>query len=381
MIYFDNAATTFPKPEVVYEAMKNFMSHIGANPGRSAHKLSLNAARVVFETRDAIAEIFNVPDSKQIVFTSNATESLNLGIQGLLSEGDHVITTSMEHNSVMRPLRYLEGSRGIQITVVNCSSEGELDLDSLRSSIRGDTKLIVINHASNVIGTILPIEEIGNISKDIPFMVDAAQTAGAYPIDVERSNIDLLAFTGHKGLLGPTGSGGLYIREGLDLKPLKFGGTGSNSEREEQPDLFPDKYESGTLNTVGIAGLGAAVKFIMERGVDRIRSHEVDLTKRMLSGLGDIEGVTIYGTRDADKQTATVSINIDGLEPSQVGYLLDREFDIMTRVGLHCSPAAHKTIGMLPKGTIRLGMGYFNTADQVDFALNAIHRIVRKGVK
>ncbi|MFH1624677.1 MAG: aminotransferase class V-fold PLP-dependent enzyme, partial [Pseudomonadota bacterium] len=348
MIYLDNAATSFPKPEVVYEAMKGFMSDIGANPGRSAHKLSLDSARVVFETREALAELFHVSDSKQIVFTCNATESLNLGILGLLNEGEHVVTTSIEHNSVMRPLRYLEQKKGVRITIVDCSAKGELDLDILRSAIGKDTKLVAVNHASNVMGTILPIEEIGKIAEGIPFLVDAAQTAGVYPIDVEGSNIDLLAFTGHKGLLGPTGVGGLYIKEGLELQPLKYGGTGSNSEREEQPDFLPDKYECGTLNTVGIAGLGAGVRYVIEEGIDEIRLQEIELTKRLLSGLEAIRGVTIYGTKDAKKQTATVSINVDGLEPSHVGYILDREFDIMVRVGLHCAPSAHKTIGTLP---------------------------------
>jgi cysteine desulfurase/selenocysteine lyase len=375
MIYFDNACTSFPKPPAVVDAIRDYFFHVGSSPGRSGHRLALEAGRQVFETRENLSRLFNVPRSEHVVFTSNATDALNLAIMGLLAEGDHVITPSMEHNSVMRPLNYLLKKGIIDLTIVQCSKEGHIDLDALKRSIRKNTRLIAVNHASNVVGTIAPLEEIGKISGDIPFLVDVAQSAGAVPLDVETMGIGLLAFTGHKSLYGPQGTGGLSVREGIDLKPLRMGGTGSKSESWDHPDFLPDKYECGTPNTPGIIGLGEGVKFVLHEGVDRIRQHEMMLTQSLLTGLEDIEGIAVYGPKNPEAQTPTVSITVNGVQASEVGYRLDREFDIMARVGLHCNPGAHKTIGTFPHGTVRLSMGYFNTPEEVDQVLESLREI------
>ncbi len=375
MIYFDNACTSFPKPAAVVSAIQEYLLNIGSSPGRSGHRLALDAARLIFEARESLSQLFHVPRSEQVVFTSSATDALNLAILGLLKEGDHVITPSMEHNSVMRPLNYLLKKGIIDLSIVPCSEEGHIDLDSLKGSIKKNTRLMAVNHASNVVGTIAPLEEIMEISREIPFLVDAAQSAGAVPIDVEAMGIDLLAFTGHKSLYGPQGTGGLFVREGIDLKPLRLGGTGSQSESWDHPDFLPDKYECGTPNTPGIAGLGEGTRFVLHEGVERIRQHEIELTRSLLEGLEGIEGITVYGPRKPHEQTATVSINVKGMEASEVGYRLDREFDIMTRVGLHCNPATHKTIGTFPHGTVRLSMGYFNTQEEVGQVLEALREI------
>ena len=294
---------------------------------------------------------------------------------GLLVEGDHVIVPSMEHNSVMRPLNYLLRKGIIDLSIVPCSKEGHIDLDALKRSIRKNTRLIAVNHVSNVVGTIAPLEEIGTISGEIPLLVDAAQSAGAVPIDIEKMGIDLLAFTGHKSLYGPQGTGGLFVGEGIDLKPLRMGGTGSKSESWDHPDFLPDKYESGTPNTPGLAGLAEGVKFVLHQRVDDIQKHEMRLTQALLEGLGDIEGITVYGPGNSEEQTPTVSINVRGREASEVGFRLDREFEIMTRVGLHCNPGTHKTIGTFPHGTVRLSMGYFNTHEEVGQVLEALREI------
>ncbi len=382
MIYFDNAATSWPKPRGVAEAMTHYLAEIGASPGRSGHRLAVDAARVVYGAREAVAELFGAPDPLRVVFGANVTEALNLALNGLLRPGDHVITTSMEHNSVMRPLRALV-REGVQITVVRCSSEGALAPADLETAIRPGTRLIVLNHASNVVGTLLPVAEAGCIARrhNILLLVDAAQTAGAYPIDVQADAIDLLAFTGHKSLYGPMGTGGLVIGERVDaaqLKPLKRGGTGSRSEYEEQPEFLPDLCESGTPNAVGLAGLAASTRWILSQGVERIRTHELGLTGQLLAGLAAIPGVTVYGTRDPARQTATVSFNIAGLGPSEVGLRLDDDYEIMCRVGLHCSPAAHRTLGTFPVGTVRFGLGAFNTAEEVDSGLAAVATLARQ---
>ncbi|MDI6703287.1 MAG: aminotransferase class V-fold PLP-dependent enzyme [bacterium] len=377
MIYFDNASTSWPKPEIVYKSMESCMRKC-ANPGRSGHKMSIEAGRIVYNTRELIGELFGVKKPNQIIFTSNGTLALNLGIKGLLKKGDHVITSSLEHNSVMRPLRYLEGKGKIEITVVWCSEDGRLDVKEIEKAIKDNTRLVVITHASNVIGTILPIKEVGRIVKryNILFMVDAAQTAGVLPINVEDFCIDLLAFTGHKSLFGPQGTGGLYIREGIEIEPLTQGGTGSNSELEVHPDFLPDKYESGTHNTVGLAGLGAGVRFILEEGIENIRNREKELTSFLLKALKDMDEITIYGPKDPELQTSIVSFNINGLESNEAGYVLDQAFDIMTRTGLHCAPSAHKTIGTFPRGTIRFSLGYFNTKEEIDCAVKSLKKIL-----
>jgi cysteine desulfurase family protein len=383
VIYFDNAATSWPKPPGVTEAMAHFMNHVGANPGRSGHRLSVEAGRIVYQAREAVAELFHVKDPLRVVFGANVTEALNLALCGYLRPGDHVVTSSMEHNSVMRPLRALavgDCDGAIELTVVPCSPEGFLDPSGLEAALRPETVIIALNHASNVCGSLLPVCEAGALARQhgCLLLVDAAQTAGAYPMDMEADGIDLLAFTGHKALGGPMGTGGLIIGERVDLerlRPLKRGGTGSRSEQEEQPDFLPDMCESGTANTVGLAGLAAGVRWVMERGVETIRQHEVELAQRLIDGLRDIRGVSVYGGLDATRQTATVSFNIAGLEPSEVGLCLDDDYEIMCRVGLHCAPAAHKTLGTFPTGTVRFGLSAFSTHDEVHAALEAVRSI------
>ncbi len=378
IIYFDNAATSWPKPAAMMAAMINYNDVIGGSPGRSGHQRSLDAGRIILETREALAELFECGDSFRIAFTKNATEALNIAIYGILKPGDHVITSSMEHNSVMRPLRYLE-TQGVQLSVVSCSGDGRLDPEDVRAAIRPQTRLLVVTHASNVTGTIQPIADLGKIARNhgILFCVDAAQTAGALAINVDEMAIDLLAFSGHKSLFGPQGTGGLYIREGLEkqLRPLMMGGTGSRSEFEGQPDFMPDKFESGTPNTIGLAGLGAGVRFVLAEGVEAIRCKEEYLTARFVEGIAALPGVTVYGPPDAASRTAVVSFNIAGVSPSEAALELDERFGILCRPGLHCAPAAHRTIGTFSQGTIRFGFGYFNKDEEIAMALEAIRSL------
>jgi cysteine desulfurase family protein len=381
VIYLDNAASSWPKPDETWQAMEHFMRFVGANPGRSGHRLSVEAGRILIEARDALAELFGIDDPLRIVFTRNATESLNLAIHGILKPGDHCITTSMEHNSVMRPLRALE-QKGLELTVVPSSPQGELDPQGVEKAIKKNTRLIVTTHASNVVGTLMPVADVGEIARahGIPFCIDAAQTAGAYLIDVEAMKIDLLAFTGHKSLYGPQGTGGLYLREGLEekLDPLMRGGTGSRSESQEQPDFMPDKYESGTPNTVGVAGLGAGARFCLAQGVAHIRAKEEGLTRMLIEGLKSISGVTLYGCGDAKRQVAICSFTIHDRSPSEITMELDEKFGIMSRPGLHCAPAAHQTINTSPQGTVRLSPGYFNTEEDIAVALEAVGKIAAR---
>jgi cysteine desulfurase/selenocysteine lyase len=379
MIYFDNAATSWPKPPGVSQAMVHFTEAIGANPGRAAHRQAVESGRIVYGAREAVCELFHAPDPLRLVFGKNVTEALNLAVRGLLRSGDHVVTSSMEHNSMMRPLRALE-REGVEVTVVECSDQGVLDPAGVEAAIRPDTKLVALNHASNVIGTLLPVAEVGALcrQRNLLLLVDAAQTGGAYPVDVQADGIDLLAFTGHKSLGGPMGTGGLILGDRVDetqLRPLIRGGTGSRSEYEVQPDFLPDMCESGTPNVVGLAGLQAGVRWVLERGVEAIRAHEEALTHQLLEGLLAIPGVSVYGTLDPELQTATVSFNIEGLSPSDVGLRLDDEYGILTRVGLHCAPTAHKTIGTFPTGTVRFGLSAFTTIEEVQFALYAVRQL------
>ena len=381
MIYLDNAATSYPKPKEVGQAMMYFLEKIGATPGRSSHRLSIESARILYQARESLAELFNVDDPLRIIFTLNVTEALNLALKGLLRPGDQVITSSMEHNSVMRPLCELE-KRGVEVKVIPCSSQGVFDPVDLERAIKKNTKLIVLNHGSNVIGSLLPITVVGEIAKrhHILFLVDTAQTAGCYPLDIKKDNIDLLAFTGHKALYGPPGTGGLVIGERVDTKkliPLKVGGTGSHSEFEEQPDFLPDIYESGTPNIVGLNGLKEGVRFVLAEGVDKIHQHEKNLIIRLIEGLKEIPEVTLYGGDYRKEQVAVVSFNLKDKWPSEVGMRLDEEYDIMCRVGLHCSPATHKTIGTFPRGTVRFSMSWFNTLEEVDQAIIAIRDIAK----
>jgi len=377
-IYFDNAATSWPKPTCMIEAMVDFNNNIGANPGRSAHRLSIEAARILFNIRELMASLIGAKDPDTIIFTRNATEGLNILIHGLLKPGDHVITTSMEHNSVMRPLRSKE-KEGIEITVIKSSSEGELDPKDVLKAIKKNTTLIITTHASNVVGTIMPIDEIAKIARerDIIYCIDGAQTVGSVNIQVKEQLIDILVFTGHKSLYGPQGTGGIYLKKGLEkrIKPLEQGGTGSRSEYEEHPDFMPDRFESGTPNTIGIAGLGASIDYIKTLGVENIRKKEMHLTKLFLDAVTSIKGVKVYGVNDVNKKIPVVSFNIKGMMPSDISYILDREFNIMSRPGLHCAPSAHRTIGSFPEGTVRFGFGMFNTEEEIKIAAEAIEKI------
>lgn len=376
MIYLDNAATTWPKPETVIEAMTACLREAGANPGRGGHRMSLAAGRIILETRELLAELIKAENAVRVVFTGNATESLNLAIKGVLRPGEHVITSAMEHNSVTRPLQAL-CAQGVEITVVPCTPEGYLDPADVRAAIRKNTRMIALIHASNVTGTIMPVKEIGALAREqgVLYLVDAAQTMGYLDIDVQQMNIDLLAFPGHKSLYGPQGTGGLYIREGVDLSPLKEGGTGSSSESLEQPEVMPDRFESGTLNTVGLAGLGAGIKYINAQGLGNIRAHGQKILKRLLAGLREISGVTLYGPGQADRQVPVVSFNVKNLGSSEVAFVLDRVYDIACRSGLHCAPGAHRTVGTLESGTVRLSLSHQNTEEEVDRTLEAIAEI------
>lgn len=381
VIYLDNAATSWPKAPGVAAAMVRFLEEVGANPGRSGHRRSIEAGRIVDDARASLAQLFHAPDPLRVVFSANATEALNLALQGLLRPGDHVVTSSVEHNSMMRPLRALE-TTGVALTIVPCAADGACDPAQVEAAIRPATRLIAITHASNVIGTLLPVAAVGEIARrhDLWLLVDAAASAGAIPIDVVRESIDLLAFTGHKSLYGPMGTGGLVIGERVDparLRPLKWGGTGSRSDREEQPDFLPDCYESGTLNAVGLAGLAAAVHWLLERGMPAIRERQISLVQRLIDGLARMDGVTLHGTRDARRQAAPVSFTLRGISPSDAALRLDEEHGVLCRVGLHCAPAAHRTIGTFPAGTIRFAPGSFTTEGEIDAAIAAVAALLR----
>lgn len=381
MIYLDNAATSWPKPQSVVDAVSDFMTNVGANPGRSGHRLSMEAERIRLGTRELIAELFGGSDPFRVIFTLNVTEAINFFMGGLISEGCRVVTTSMEHNAVMRPLRNLESSVGIEIVMVPTKVDGTLDIDAMEKALEDGADMAVVNHASNVSGTIVNIGEVGRLTRrlGVPLLVDAAQTAGCVPIDIEKEMIDILAFTGHKGLLGPTGTGGIVFGSDFDcerLPPAIFGGTGSRSEMEYQPDFLPDKYESGTVNIAGIAGLGEGVRWILDKGVNNIRAHEVEVTDNMIQKLSEIEGVKVIGTGNAKLQTATVSFVVNGMDVSEVAVSLCDDFDVMCRVGLHCAPRAHMTLGTFPKGTVRFGMGPFTTLEEVDSAVKAVGAVV-----
>lgn len=378
-VYLDNAATTYPKPAAVINAMVDFMTNIGCNPGRGGYEMSLQSGRIVYETRNKLNHMFNGPGTDNVIFTQNITASLNIAMKGMFKNGWHIITTSMEHNSVIRPLRQLESEKGIKTTIVQCSEDGTLDPHDIIKAITKDTKAVVMTHASNLVGTILPISEVGRICKEhgLYFIVDTAQTAGTLDIDFKESNIDILAFTGHKGLLGPQGIGGFLISDRAnDITSCCFeGGTGSKSHMDVQPDFLPDKFESGTLNTPGIAGLKAGIDFISKEGIKTIRYHESELTHAFIEGLKSIDGIKIYGPQDSKKQTSTVSINIEDMDPGEISYILDSSYGIMTRSGIHCTPHAHKTIGSFPKGTVRFSIGYFNTREEIDYVLSSLKEI------
>lgn len=379
MIYLNNAATTKDKPKEVFEAVQKFILGNNVSPGRGADILSVEADSILTEARGSLARLFNAKDPKQIVFTLNCSDALNTAIKGVLKHGDHVLISSIEHNSIVRPLRSLE-RQGVEVEIVPVDPKTcEVDPQELSKRFKKNTKLVAMLHASNVIGAVQPIEEIGRLTKKngVLFLIDAAQTAGVYDIDVQRMNIDLLAFAGHKGLMGPQGTGGLYIKEGIDIEAFRHGGTGSQSELETQPEIMPDKFETGTPNTPGIAGLKASVDFILREGTDKIKQHSQELTGILLDGLRSIERIDIYGPLDAKKQASVVSFNIRGVEPKTVGDILEKKFGIIVRTGLHCAPFCHKTIGTFPKGTVRVSTGYFNGESDVKAAVDAIKAIAR----
>lgn len=375
MIYLDNAATTWPKPDSVWEAVIECGKHKCGNPGRSGHRLALESAREVFAAREAVAALFNAGDSSYIIFTWNATGALNTALKGFLRSGDHVITSSMEHNSVMRPLHALSEKGLITYTVVPCSPRGELDPDDVKKVITRSTRLIVLTHASNVCGTILPVKEVKKLLPEIPLLIDAAQTVGCLPIDVQDSGIDMLAFPGHKGLFGPMGTGGLYIGKEIHLVPFIEGGTGSRSEELSHPDFLPDSLEAGTRNVPGLSGLRAGIEFIRRENVQTILDYKISLTKLLIEGLSEIGKIRIHGIQNPEKQTAIVSVTAAGIEPGEMARKLDDDFCIATRAGLHCAALAHQTLGTYPYGTVRLSMSYFNTKDEMLQAVRAIESI------
>ncbi len=377
MIYLDNAATSFPKPESVYQAVDHFNRDIGANPGRSGYATARKAGQIVAETRRLLAQLFHVEEPTQIVFTSNATEALNLGLKGLLLPGNHIVTTVTDHNSVLRPLRSLVERRHVEVTWVECDGTGFVDPEDIRAALRSDTKLVCITHASNVTGIVHDISTISALVHEngTLLMVDAAQTAGCVPIDVQEMQIDLLAFTGHKGLLGPQGTGGLYIKPGIEIQPFREGGTGSQSSSDRQPEKMPDRFEGGTHNTPGLAGLGAGVRFVLETGIEAIQAHERELTERLLDRLASIPGIRTYGPSCGSHRVAVVSFTLEGWPPLNLAHLLASGFDIATRNGLHCAPLIHGYLGTSDTGTVRASIGYFNTADDIDALSNALEQI------
>ena len=377
MIYLDNAATSFPKPESVYQAIDRFNRNIGANPGRSGYATAREAAKLVSDTRRLLAQLFHVEEPNQIVFTSNATEALNLALKGLLLPSDHVVTTVTDHNSVLRPLRSLAERRQVDVTWVECDSTGFVDPESIRAALRSDTKLACITHASNVTGAVHDIGAIGALAHENGslLMVDVAQTAGCLPIDVQRMQIDLLAFTGHKGLLGPQGTGGLYIKPGIEIQSFREGGTGSQSSSDRQPERMPDRFEGGTHNTPGLAGLGAGVRFLLETGLETIQAHEIILAERLLDRLASMPGIRVYGPSHGAHRVAVVSFTLDGWPPLNLAHLLASGCDIATRSGLHCAPLIHQRLGTSKTGTVRASIGCFNTADDIDALCNALEQL------
>ena len=376
-IYLDNAATSFPKPKEVATAVYDFMVNNGTSSGRGSYKKAMQSDYIVYECRKLIGKLFNFDNPKKVVFTSNVTDSLNIAMRGILKENDHVITSSLEHNAVWRCLKTLERDINIKIDTVECSKDGITNPQDIKKYIKKDTALIVFTQASNVLGTIQPIREIGAIAREhnIPFLVDSAQSAGAMKIDVKEDNIDILAFTGHKSLLGPMGTGGLIVNTDIDIKPLKAGGTGGDSAYEYQPDYYPNHLETGTSNVSGIAGLREAIKFLNKEGIENIHNKEKELTKYALEKLETVKDIEIYGPKDCEKMLSVISFNIKDKRPEDVGSILDQKYDIMLRAGLHCAPTAHSVIGTKERGTLRIGLGYFNEKEDIDKLVEALNNL------
>ena len=379
-IYLDNASTTFPKAPNVASAMADYITNCGININRGSYSLAYDVEDIIYTTRQRLHTLFNGHDPSHVIFTQNVTMSLNMVIKGLLKAGDHVLVSSMEHNAVMRPLTQLL-DKGITFDTIPCDSTGFIQMDSIEPLIRPNTVALIINHASNVCGTIQPLESIGPICKahNLQFIVDAAQTAGVIPIDVKACHIDALCFTGHKGLLGPQGIGGIILTKEMaqNLTPLIAGGTGSFSHLETMPTHMPDTFEAGTLNLPGIMGLNEGLSYIESQGMENIHNHELALTQAFLEGLQSIDGINIVGKQNIQDRTAVVSITIDGMDPASIAYELESTYYIMTRVGLHCAPRAHQTLGTYPEGTVRFSFGYANTLKDVESALSALNTIVK----
>lgn len=379
-IYLDNASTTFPKAPNVASAMADYITNCGININRGSYSLAYDVEDIIYTTRQRLHTLFNGHDPSHVIFTQNVTMSLNMVIKGLLKAGDHVLVSSMEHNAVMRPLTQLL-DEGITFDTIPCDSTGSIQMDSIEPLIRPNTVALIINHASNVCGTIQPLKSIGQICKahNLQFIVDAAQTAGVIPIDVKACHIDALCFTGHKGLLGPQGIGGIILTKEMaqTLTPLIAGGTGSFSHLETMPTHMPDAFEAGTLNLPGIIGLNEGLDYIESQGMENIHNHELVLTQSFLEGLQSIDGINIVGKQNIQDRTAVVSITIDGMDPASIAYELESTYYIMTRVGLHCAPRAHQTLGTYPEGTVRFSFGYANTLKDVESALSALNTIVK----
>ena len=380
-IYLDNASTTFPKPDCVPDAVYNFMKQLGSNINRGTYSSAYDTEDKVFETREMLCRLFNFKDCKNVIFTQNITMSLNMVIKGLLKKGDHVLVSAMEHNAVMRPLTQLL-AEGISFDRMPCNEEGELITEEIEKLIKPETRAVVMTHASNVCGTVMPVKEVGAICKKhgLIFVLDAAQSAGVFKIDMEEMNIDVLCFTGHKGLLGPQGTGGFIVRDEIAEKmtALISGGTGSISHTEEVPEFLPDKFEHGTMNLPGIMGLHAALTYLEEKGIENIHRRERELTERFIKGIEGLENIKIVGKKGVEGRTSVVSVTAKNMDNAQAAFVLEDEFGIQTRVGLHCAPNAHKTLGTYPAGTIRFSFGQFNTEEEVDCAIEALKEINRR---
>jgi cysteine desulfurase/selenocysteine lyase len=378
MIYLDNAATSFPKPESVYRALDRFARQDLANPGRAGHKMALAAERALDDARHLLNQLFHGESPERFVFTLNCTDALNMAFKGVLAEGDHVITTDLEHNSVSRPLRRMELDGRITLTRVHADSGGTIDPDDIRRAIVPQTRLIALTHASNVLGTVQPIAAVGEMARErnLLFLVDAAQTAGVLSIDLQEMHIDLLAFPGHKSLLGPTGTGALYVGSRAQLRAWREGGTGGDSSSETQPREFPYFLEGGTPNVLGVAGLSAGVNYVQEKGLEAIRKHEVALIERLLHRLDEVPGCRVFGHRDMSRHVATLSFRCESLPATELGGIFDQAFDIAIRPGLHCAPYIHRSLGSFPDGTVRVSPGAFNTKEDIDHLTKALTEIL-----
>lgn len=382
-IYLDNASTTFPKPKEVAEAVYHYMTQVGSNVSRGGYDNAYRTEELVYETRQNLTDLFNAPDCKNVIFTKNITESLNIILKGFLHPGDHLLVSSMEHNAVMRPLVQLR-QKNISFTRVPCSHDGTLDVNDLAKYLQPNTRLVVMTHASNVCGTVLPIEKVGHFCQEhhLKFVADTAQTAGVWPIDMQKMHIDALAFTGHKGLLGPQGIGGFILHEDMieKIEPLISGGTGSISHTEEIPHFMPDRFEAGTMNLPGIIGLNASLNWLKQTTCSAVKQHELMLTQYFLDGIASLnnENILIAGRRDISQRTGVVSIQVKNREMAQLAYELDDKFGIMTRVGLHCAPSAHKTLGTYPQGTIRFSFSWWNTREDIEAAVNALEILTKE---